>query len=614
MIVPMKRVTLLVARDETDAALRRLRGLGIVHVTPVREPEAAETAGWAESRSRLEKALALIGPKSPGVPESSALAGAAAGEDGQALVNELLALEARREQARARLREAEERREWFRAWGDPSPSSLSVLAGAGLTIRIYQTDASILKRLPAGGTAVVAGRDKGLLRLAWLTDGPENGLDIKEEALPRVEVAEVEAEIARRRLDLTEIGREWETLAGRRDELRAYEHKLRRSAEFARVRAGLGREEAFSYLEGYCPTDAAGGLKKAAAEHGWGFLAADPDDPAEVPTLVRNPGWVRAIQPLFKFMGILPGYAEADVSLVFLASLCLFFALLIGDAGYGLLFLGAAIVARRKAKPGTPPDFFRLLILFSLSAVVWGALTGVYFGTPSIARLPVLRSLVIPRLDGFVEANGAFMMYLCFVIGLLHLTLAHLINIIRLWPSPRLLGQVGWIAMVWAVFFLVGNLVSERPLPSFFGPLFLTGILLALVFTNFQRRLLKGLAATLIDLPLSIIGTFSDMMSYLRLFAVGFASLTVAASFNAMAAGSGVHSPGQGLLAAVVLLFGHSLNIVLGGMSVLVHGVRLNMLEFSNHLGQQWTGLRYAPFRNGPDDARGRKSAGKEHP
>jgi V/A-type H+-transporting ATPase subunit I len=614
MIVPMKRVTLLVARDETDAALRRLRGLGIVHVKPGREPEAVETAGWAESSARLEKALALLGPQTTGTPASPAPADAATTEAGKALVDALLAFEARREEARARLREAEERREWFRAWGDPSPSSLGVLAEAGLTVRLYQTDASILKRLPAEGVAVIAHRDKNLLRLAWLTEGPENSLDLKEEAVPRIEVAEVEAEIARRRADLAEMGREWEALAWRRAELRAYENKLRRSSEFARVRAGLGRDEAFSYLEGYCPAEAAGGLKEAAAEHGWGFLAADPADPAEVPTLIRNPGWVRAIQPLFKFMGILPGYAEADVSLLFLASLCIFFALLIGDAGYGLLFLGAAFWARRKSKPGTPPDFFRLLILFSLSAVVWGALTGVYFGTPSIARLPVLRSLVVPRLDGFVEANSGFMMYLCFIIGLVHLTLAHLINIVRLWPSPRLLGQVGWIAIVWSVFFLVGNLVSERPLPGFFGPLLLAGFLLALVFSNFERRLFKGMAATLTDLPLSLIGTFSDMMSYLRLFAVGFASLTVAGSFNVMAVGSGVHSPMQGLLAAVVLLFGHSLNIVLGGMSVLVHGVRLNMLEFSNHLGQQWTGLRYEPFRDGPEEARGRKSAGKEQP
>ncbi|MCX6559459.1 MAG: hypothetical protein NTZ26_02990 [Candidatus Aminicenantes bacterium] len=611
MIVPMKRVTLLVARDEMDAALRRLRGLGLVHVTPGREPEAADLAGLTEQAVRLEKALLLLGPPASSNPAPAA---AASGEEGRSLVDALLSLEARREETRSRLREAEERREWFRAWGDPSWSSLQALAAAGLTARFYQTDAAALKSLPDTGTAFVAGREKGRIRLAWLTPGPEGGLELKEEAVPRIEVAEVESEIDRLRSDLANMERERRELAGRRAELRAYERRLRRSTEFGRVRAGLGREETFSYLEGYCPAEAAGRLKATAADEGWGFGAADPDDPAEVPTLIRNPGWVQAIQPLFKFMGTLPGYAEADVSLWFLSFLSVFFALLIGDAGYGLLFLGATLWARRRAKPGTPPEVFRLMILFSLATIVWGALTGTYFGAAAIAHLPGLRSLVVGRLDSFVEANGAFMMYLCFIIGLAHLTLAHLINIVRLWPSPRLLGQVGWIAIVWAVFFLVGKLVSERSLPGFFGPLFLAGALLALVFTNFQRRLLKGMTTTLVDLPLSIISSFSDMMSYLRLFAVGFASLTVAGSFNDMAVGAGVHSLGQGLLAAIILFFGHSLNIVLGGMSVLIHGVRLNMLEFSNHLGQQWTGLRYEPFRDDLAEGRGRNSARKENP
>lgn len=609
MIVPMKRLVLLVAKDGTEEALRRLRRLGAVHVKPVQEPGSAEINGLADESSRLEKALALLGPEA-GRPEGSRAAASA--EDGRTAVDALLALEARREECRSRLREAGEKRARLREWGDPSWSGLEFLDRAGLKIRLYAADAGILKRLPEHGQAFVVGREKGRIRLAWLTRGQEAGLDLKEEAVPRVEPADLEAEIASQRDVLAGLEREAKALAGRRDAVLAYGRKVRRSLEMARVRAGLGREEAVSYLEGYCPAGRADEIKALAESESWGYLASDPDDPAEVPTLIRNPGWIQAIQPLLKFMGTLPGYAEADVSPWFLGFLSLFFALLIGDAGYGLLFLGAALWARRKAKPGTSPDFFRMMILFSGTTIVWGALTGVYFGTAAIARLPVLRSLVVPRLDGFVEANSAFMMYLCFIIGLAHLTLAHLLNVLRLWPSPRFLGQVGWMAIVWAIFFLVGNLVSGKTLPGLFGPLLIGGILLALVFSNFQKRVLKGVLTTLVDLPLSVIGTFSDLMSYLRLFAVGFASLTVAGSFNAMAGGSGIHSVGQAVLAAVVLLFGHSLNLVLGGMSVLVHGVRLNMLEFSNHLGQQWTGLRYEPFGGVEAEERGRNTEREE--
>jgi V/A-type H+/Na+-transporting ATPase subunit I len=602
MIVSMKRVAVLAAQGEAEAALRRLRKLGVVHVVPSREPAAADLAGIEAELARLERALALLGPD----PAGKAAAPAAVQGDGRSVVDVLLDLASRREEARAKLREAEEKRAWFKAWGDPSWASIRELAEAGLAVRLYQADARALKRLPESGLAVVAGRDKGRVRLAWLTPVGGEGLDLREETIPKVEVAGIEAEIDRCRAELARMEEEERALAARRGEFRAYGRRLARSRELARVRAGLGREDSFVFLEGYCPAESVERLSREAAERGWGLLASEPDDPSEVPTLIRNPGWVRAIEPLFKFMGTLPGYAEADVSLWFLGFLSLFFAMLIGDGGYGLLFLAGALLARRKAKPGTPPDIYRLLILFSGTTIVWGALTGTWFGMPALAKLPVLRSLVVPRLDSFVEANSAFLMYLCFMVGLAHLTLAHLINLVRLWPSPRLLGQAGWIAIVWSVFFLVGSVVSGRPMPGFFMPLLLGGIGLALVFGNFQRNVLKGMAATLVNLPLSVIGTFSDMMSYLRLFAVGFASLTVADSFNRMALGSGVHSLPQALLAAVVLLFGHALNLVLGGMSVLVHGVRLNMLEFSSHLGQEWTGLRYEPFRETPDEGRGR--------
>ena len=102
---------------------------------------------------------------------------------------------------------------------------------------------------------------------------------------------------------------------------------------------------------------------------------------------------------------------------------------------------------------------------------------------------------------------------------------------------------------------------------------------------------------TLGDMPLSIISSFSDVVSYLRLFAVGSASVTVASSFNNMAIGGGIHSIVGGLIAALILFLGHSLNIMLGMMSVIVHGVRLNMLEFSGHLDMQWAGKKYQPFK-----------------
>jgi V/A-type H+-transporting ATPase subunit I len=85
-------------------------------------------------------------------------------------------------------------------------------------------------------------------------------------------------------------------------------------------------------------------------------------------------------------------------------------------------------------------------------------------------------------------------------------------------------------------------------------------------------------------------------VSYVRLFAVGLATVAVATNFNGMAAKVGFGFP-SGLISAFILFFGHTLNIIMGAMAVIVHGVRLNMLEFSGQLGMQWTGVPYKPFQ-----------------
>lgn len=596
MIVRMKKVTILAAQDDRKETLRQLRKLGVLHVKPVSALPLEDLENLKAEQSRLEKVLLWTAPSAAGEKKAARDSGFTV-EEGRPIVERLAELHREREQIQAGLREAEERQAWFAKWGNFSVRSVRTLAEAGLTLHLYEAGRSELKLIPPDRSIIILEETKGLIRLALLAASPEDCLDLREEAVPDCELEDVTRDIERLGSREKDIQAEWDALAGKRAGLLAYGRTLEGKLSFARVLAGLGQEEEFVFVQGYCPQDAVPAVKSAAAREGWGFLAVDPDDPGEVPTLIRNPGWIRAIQPLFDFMGTFPGYAETDANAFLLIFLSIFFALLIGDAGYGLLFLGLTFLARKKAGKAAPREPFRFLFILSSTTIVWGVLTGTYFGYAGIAKLPLLSSLVIPRIDSFSEINTPFMMWLCFLIGFIQLTLAHLYRAVLLWPSPQLLGQVGWIGIVGSIFLLIGNLVVDRPLPSFVGALLGGGIALALVFGNFQKNIIKGILATLIELPLSIIGTFSDLMSYLRLFAVGFASLTVAGSFNELAIGTGIHSIAGGLMAALVLFFGHSLNIVLGGLSFMVHGVRLNMLEFSGHLGLQWSGFKYEPFR-----------------
>ena len=141
-------------------------------------------------------------------------------------------------------------------------------------------------------------------------------------------------------------------------------------------------------------------------------------------------------------------------------------------------------------------------------------------------------------------------------------------------------------------------------MPQYSLYMLIAGIAMVILFSKqegqFFKGILKGVGGFLTTF-LDSIGAFSDIISYIRLFAVGLATVEIAKSFNEMAAGSGSGITGI-IGGAIILIFGHTLNLAMGALSVIVHGVRLNMLEFSGHLGMEWTGRPYTPLRNAAVD------------
>jgi V/A-type H+/Na+-transporting ATPase subunit I len=138
------------------------------------------------------------------------------------------------------------------------------------------------------------------------------------------------------------------------------------------------------------------------------------------------------------------------------------------------------------------------------------------------------------------------------------------------------------------MFVLSTTMTWSTPWPYFL----IIGASLAILFNSPSKNIFKMLLLGVANFPLSMLGTFSDIISYVRLMAVGLASGVLAASFNDLALNSG-----SWLIAAPTLIFGHSLNIGLAMIAFFAHGVRLNMLEFSNNLGMQWIGYSYKPFK-----------------
>ncbi len=384
--------------------------------------------------------------------------------------------------------------------------------------------------------------------------------------------------------------------------------KTKNEAEYSAVSKTLNDDGSIVWLSGYIPSDDVEEFERIAKEKKWAWAMEDViDDDGGVPTKIRHTKLTALIKPVFDILGVVPGYREYDISFWFLAFFSLFFAMIIGDAGYGALFLVGTVVFNIKTKKIT--NVMLLLYLLSATTVIWGTLTGTWFGLEGAMRIPFFRSLVIPEIANYPEYFGIEtvttqnnVMKFSFSIGVVQLALACIMNIRRKIAEKSLgfIADIGWFASITAIYFLVLNLVigDEINFPlvaSAIGVGFVTVMLFGGMSPD--KSFSQGLKAGLADaftVFLNTISAFGNIMSYIRLFAVGMASLAIAQSFNGMAEGF------DGLLVilgVLIVIVGHTLNIVMGFLSVVVHGVRLNLLEFSGQLGMEWSGVAYTPFK-----------------
>jgi V/A-type H+/Na+-transporting ATPase subunit I len=587
MIIPMKKCTLFFSSRYHDEALQQLRKLGVMHIQDVKPVSADDLQHLVTDIDNTDRVLRIF--------ETDTEIEQRSNDEPLNIVNKTLSLISQKESITRELGEYQVMADWFKRWGDISNSSIQALRNAGLFVRLYLTDKNGIAQIPEDKQVFVGGNVNGIVYLALVSQSEDDKLELREELAPKIEPGEVRSKISELENNYKGVSDQLTAMASYRDMLTAYRLKQEKALEFSRVKSGMGDLGDISYLEGYCPHDVTASLKQVADEHKWGYIIDDPDDPGQVPTLIRNSKFANMISPLFKIMNTLPGYEEQDVSFVFLAFFSIFFAIIIGDGGYGLVFLVLSIFMKIKFKKKNS-EVVNLMFLLSGTTLVWGLITGTWFGSKTIAGLPFLKPFIIGKLDSFGEESEAFVMLLSFIIGVVHLSVAHLMAAAKK-RNMTSFAEFGWVSVLCGIFFLANNLVLSREMPGYAWNLIWVGLGVILLFGNFQKNILMGILLTLPNLILGVIGAFGDIVSYIRLFAVGFAGFIVATSFNSMAIGNGIDSVASGIVAAIIIFAAHALNITLCCMSVLVHGVRLNMLEFSGHVGVQWAGKPYEPFK-----------------
>ncbi len=610
MIELMKKVVVLMSAATREQSLEDLRRLGVVHLYQPPSPpaplppagegskhlsllppagEGSEHLPLEEKLQLLRDALALAPPDSAGgvaATERQAAEGLAVAADLLALRRELLS----RQGEWAALRR---QRDSQVAFGRFDPRDILTLREAGVFVRLYAGSRRDWKTYSGHPGVECIAAHGSTIYLAHVSRDEQDRLPLREVAAPDLGLDELEARIAAGERALADRQARFEKLATQAPLLRASQLHFLNARRLALARAVLSGDERIACLQGFCPAARLAELGRRAAENGWGLVVAEPDDDDPTPTLLRNSRFTALFQPVMDFLRVLPGYHE------FLIFFTLFFAMILGDAGYGLLLLATTFVASR-CFPAIPHRTLPLFYLLSTATVIWGAMNGLWFGVPQLAELPGLRNLVVPSLNAFVTDNEATLIWLCLTLGAIHLTLAHLWAAWR-HRSLQSLADLGWMLVVWAAYVAaVWVLVGEGRLSV--AIMLATGGLLGVVLFGEQTggNFARGVGRGLLNLPLSLltaIGSFSDMVSYLRLFAIGLATKEVAVAFNQLALEVGFDDALAALGAALLVVLGHSVNLLLGALGVIVHGLRLNLLEFSRHLNVTWSGIPYEPFR-----------------
>ena len=601
MIVKMEKYTFLVYHKEYTDFLTRLRELGVLHV--------AEQQGGAiddetlrnnvQLAARFKSALKTldhhIDNENP-LPQNPDI-------DGMQLLYELETNLQQKEQLSLKRQALDKDMDRMAPWGDFSWNRIKQLEKTGLEIRFYACASSKFNpEWESKYHAIEVDTFNSLIYFITLTKGEVFDLDADLLRPGNKTIVELQAEAKQLDAQIDEINQLLKKSTEGSEALKTTQAQIIEKADFRRVQLNTIAEadEKVMILTGYCPEEKEENLQNTLKEEGIFYINEVPSKTDnKVPVKLRN----NKFSSVFEFIGglyELPNYHKTDMTPYFAPFYMLFFGFCFADVVYGVLLAGAGLFFAKKVREELQP-VMKLLVYLGITAFFMGILTG-NVGGIQLEKIETSWPWYEHLKPYILTSDKLF--YASLILGAIQIIYGQFVRAISRWKTDGFASTIstwGWLILVvggGSVFAMQkGGILSPEATKIAYYPIFgLAGIGIFLL-NHPGHNILANIGEGIWDTYEKATGWLSDILSYIRLFAICIAGAVLAIVFNSLAMSLSGNTPVVSQIVMIlILLFGHFINIFMAILASFVHPLRLTFVEFYKNAGFVGGGKTYRPF------------------
>ena len=605
MITPMTKLTMLIYHRDYNQFLNELREHGVVHVHAKKQTLQDENmkAKMAEMKhvSNTIKLLEKINGQQSTDNRQQALTTELRNAELISFIDSKFAEIDSIQQQIASLQKEDSA---YNVWGNFPEEDIKKIQSNNWDLRFFSVPNSKYdEKWEQEFNAFLINEISGFKYFTTLTaKGKEVNIDAEKYHFPSMSKSEITAQIEELKNKLEEI-RQYlsEVSADAIAKLNDYKIAVKDDADFYKVSEAANKlaDDKIMMLEGWVPTEIEKDTISWLSEREIYFEATEPEKNVDNPPIkLKNRRFARLFEMIGNMYSI-PTYWELDMTPFFAPFFVMFFGFCMGDLGYGALIciITLALILSRKLKGMS--DILWLGFFLGFGTVIMGTISGTFFGVPllEVEGIPIVDKLkgIMFQPDGIYSA-----FYVSLIIGVFQILFGmclKIINQIKLFGFGAAVSTIGWVILLLGG--IVTFLIDGIGIP-FYACLGVGALLIYLLngpLNSFVAPL-KNIGSGLWDTYNMATGLLGDILSYIRLFALGLSGSILGLVFNDLAMNMKPDIPVLGtIVMLLILVFGHTMNIALSALSAFVHPMRLTFVEFYKNSGFVGGAKQYEPFK-----------------